>query len=660
MQVFIDDSRWIKHDNLSWILVAQALAILPILFHLPLWLGVVWLLALVWRVQIYLERLPFPSTFVKAVTAGVIVTALILSSAGKFSIDLLIGLFFSAYVLKLLEFRKKRDGLLLVFLGFFAIATQFLFVQTMLAAAYGFLSCVVLLAAWKVLYFDRPASINTKLKSGGRLLLHALPLMVLFFIIMPRIEPLWSLPSLTSSGRTGFGDTMSPGDVGKLVESSATAFRVEFEGDAPPKESLYWRGLVLDYFDGRSWRVYPRNSAQEQQKAKPILGAKTRYTVTMEPHGQHWLFALTEPVSLKLNNDKVKQDQRLFITSKKPVNQRVQYSVESVLSDRHGQRQSLNEKTLAENLLIPRGLNPKTQQQVQQWLDEGLNPQQIIQRALDQFTRSFYYTLEPALLGRHSIDDFLFTTQKGFCEHFASSFVFMMRSAGIPARVVVGYQGASKSDVQDYYVVKQSDAHAWAEVWLQGIGWLRIDPTAAVAPERVETGISEALSDSDLQFVGSNALDQFPLARFIAQHADAIGYAWNRWVLSYDNRSQQGLLEKLFGGTEYWRIALVVMLASFMIGAGFYLYFVLSNRARHVPQEVRLINRFIKKAKKLGIEPNQGETISSLIKRITVKYPELADPAIELGGLFERVAYGGENQELEKLRQGVNAFPVSA
>ncbi len=656
------DKRWIKRESLTWILLAQALAVLPVLFHLPIWLGIVWLLALVWRIQIYRERLPFPSTFTKAVAAGVIITALILSSAGKLSMELLIGLFFSTYVLKLLEFRKKRDGVLLIFLGFFAVATQFIFMQTMLAALYGFICCLVLLAAWRVLNFENSkstATIVSKLADGGRLLLHALPIMLFLFIIMPRVEPLWSLPSLSSAAKTGFSDTMSPGDVSRLVASAATAFRVEFDGQAPEKESLYWRGLVLDYFNGRSWRVYPRPELRAQN-LKPSTGEDSiDYTVTLEPHGQRWLFTLNTPVSAQMSNSDVKFDRRLFVTAGKPVNQRVQYHVQSEISDTHGPKDKLDQKTLGENLALPAGLNPRTQEHVKQWLQQGLTPQQIVQQALKMYSDKFSYTLEPSPLGRHSIDEFLFETQKGFCEHFSSSFVFMLRAAGVPARVVVGYLGGSKSPVQDYYIVKQSDAHAWAEVWLQGIGWQRIDPTASVAPERVETGISQALSELDLERVGSNSLDEFPIARFFRQHIDAIGYAWNKWVLAYDNKSQQSLFEKLLGGTEIWRIAMLFVVASLSIALCFYLYFILSNRDKPVAKEIRILKQFYKKAKRMGLEPVRGETVSRFVKRLAEKYPDYAASAAIVADLFERISYGGEIQELESFKSSVRHFPYN-
>ena len=661
MQASLHDKKWIRHENLVWIMVAQALAIFPLLLQLPVWLWAVWLIAIVWRVQIHRGHLAFPSTLVKAIAAGVVVTGLLLSFSLQLNIHALIGMFFCAYVLKLIEFRTKRDGLLLVFFGFFAVGAQFLFTQSMIAAFYGFISCLVLVAAWKVLYLDRPEKISVKLRSSFVLLLHATPLMILFFIVMPRVEPLWSLPALGSSAKTGFSDEMSPGDVGRLVKSSGAAFRVEFDGAAPESSEMYWRGLVLDYFDGRSWKVYPRGQKVQQLIASDFIGESSnsyyRYTVTMEPHDQHWLFSLVEPVSVVVVGDEVRFDQRLFLTTKNPATKQVQYRAVSQLSDSHGPQNFLDEKTLAENLLIPESLNPKTQKQVSAWLDEGLQSSQIILRALSLYQESFYYTLEPPLLGRHSIDDFLFTTQQGFCEHFASSFVFMMRAAGIPSRVVAGYLGGKKNPVQNYFIVNQSDAHAWAEVWLEGVGWQRVDPTAAVSPERVEKGIADALSESDLQLVGRGAYGEFPWIKSLRQRVDAVGYVWNRWVVSYDSQSQKSVLEKLFGGAEPWRIAMIVVIASLVLGLALFLYFYLINLKRPLPIAIRLIDKFISKAESLGIKQSQGETVSSFARRVAVERPELAQPTLALAAIFDRITYRGDVNNLDKLRKLVRNFP---
>jgi len=335
----------------------------------------------------------------------------------------------------------------------------------------------------------------------------------------------------------------------------------------------------------------------------------------------------------------------------------VQYRAVSQLSDSHGPQNFLDEKTLAENLLIPESLNPKTQKQVSAWLDEGLQSSQIILRALSLYQESFYYTLEPPLLGRHSIDDFLFTTQQGFCEHFASSFVFMMRAAGIPSRVVAGYLGGKKNPVQNYFIVNQSDAHAWAEVWLEGVGWQRVDPTAAVSPERVEKGIADALSESDLQLVGRGAYGEFPWIKSLRQRVDAVGYVWNRWVVSYDSQSQKSVLEKLFGGAEPWRIAMIVVIASLVLGLALFLYFYLINLKRPLPIAIRLIDKFISKAESLGIKQSQGETVSSFARRVAVERPELAQPTLALAAIFDRITYRGDVNNLDKLRKLVRNFP---
>ncbi len=319
-----------------------------------------------------------------------------------------------------------------------------------------------------------------------------MPLALCVFFFFPRLGgPMWGAPT-DSMARTGLSDRMAPGSVQQLLIDDSPAFRVAFHGIAPPRQNLYWRGPVLSFFDGTTWSRPEYRSARGGTNDLRPSGGTISYQVTLEPSDQRWLLALDVPLTTP---DKSVRGADMSLVRQTPVDSLTQYEVTS--STRYTLDADLGERARSRMLELPQNVNPRALALAAEWRKQSSDDNGVIRAALDLFHQKFFYTLNaPELTPRDTVDDFLFETQRGFCEHYASAFTFLMRAAGIPARVVTGYQGGYYNDVGDYWVVRQSDAHAWSEVWLEGRGWVRVDPTAAVSPQRVDLGARAAAGAS--------------------------------------------------------------------------------------------------------------------------------------------------------------------
>jgi transglutaminase-like putative cysteine protease len=393
---------------------------------------------------------------------------------------------------KVLESTGTRDFYIASFIGYFLIITNFIYTQSIPIAIF---MCVVItiMTASLITYNDtgKRLSVATRLRLSGSLFIQAVPIMLVLFLLFPRVAgPLWGLPKDAHTGLTGIDDEMAPGSISHLVQSDAVAFRAKFQGRKPRPEQLYWRGPVLWFSDGHKWTV---GRKQYGGFSTPIntFGQASRYEITMEPTNKHWLFALEIP------RDAPEQSyltQDLQLKTRSPVRERKRYTLTSYT---HFQIGINHPAELLRALQLPKGRHRKTVQLAHKWRQESNTPGEIIERALDWFRNDdFYYTLTPPLLRGDSVDEFLFSTKQGFCEHYAAAFVILMRAAGIPARVVTGYLGGEFNPIGDYIIIRQRDAHAWAEVWIGEEGWQRIDPTAAVSPTRINEGIENAIPDS--------------------------------------------------------------------------------------------------------------------------------------------------------------------
>ena len=634
----------IPRNCLGWILIAQLALIVPHVQRLPWWVLVAYAICALWRIMVFQGRWSFPPKIIKVVLSLLCFLGIWRAYGTLVGLEPTVALLFSGFCLKLLEIEKKRDVYVVIFLGFFVALTEFLFSQEFLVTAYMLLTILLLCTALVALHQHSYDRLNlVSIKKSGLIIAQAIPLMLVLFLVFPRFDPLWKVPLPSHQARVGVSDTLSPGDISNLTKSSELAFRVLFEGDVPSRKDMYWRGLVLSDFDGRRWQQgisskYLMRDMQlreiESFQENPFI-----YSVILEPTYQRWLFSLA--LAYPGDNDiEIASDYRLI--SKENVYSRIKYDVTSTPNGMR--RLNISDLTLRAETQLPNVGDPKSRAFAEQLFAKSNGRIDFINRVLNTFTQEeYFYTLNPPLLGENSIDDFLFASRKGFCSHYASSFVFLMRAVGIPARVVVGYQGGEINPITGTVLVHQFDAHSWAEVWIQGEGWLRVDPTAAVAPSRIEQGLQQALEQE------GSFLEESPLSPMryrdvqwvnkIRLQFDAFNYYWNSWVLQYQDERQTSLLNTLLGGATPWRIAM------FMLSVGGVLlllvaYSLLQGRSkRRSTDEVKSYLRMCKRLEKAGFKRHMNEGAIDFAKRIAEQQPPWRNHLLAATRTFVTLSY---------------------
>jgi len=635
-----------------WLLACAFLALLPAAEHVPLWLTGVAGLALAWRVILWWQGLPLPPrwllTFlVLAGTAGVFITYRQL-----FGKDPGVALLVLFMVLKLLELRSTRDALTVVLLSYFLLLTHFLETQSIGFAGLSLLALIVATAAMASLA-RRGGTVAAHLRLSMLMLAQAAPFMLVLFLLFPRVQgPLWGMPVDAYSGMSGLSDTMSPGSIGNLSLSGEIAFRVQFDGAIPPRQALYWRGPVLRFFDGRTWHAGVPQIMPSRELPHAVSGPAIAYTLTLEPHNKPWLFALEMPGTLPANAIITSESQML---ARMPIRSRLRYALLSHPEYSLGGSNSAD--SFKPLLQLPDG-NPKTRVLMSQWRKEAGGDEALIRRLLAHFRQeSFFYTLTPPLLGEHGVDEFLFGTRRGFCEHFASAFVFAMRAAGIPARVVTGYQGGEHNPVDGYFIVRQSDTHAWAEVWLPQRGWLRVDPTAAVAPNRIETGLATAVGTGEpLPFMVRADLDWLRALRF---RWEALSNSWNQWVLGYTPERQRELLSRLGMIEPDWQAmtaAMGTLCGLLLLGL---MAWALRKRATRDPL-LRAWERLSGKLSRIGLARHAWEGPADYAHRVAAAQPVLAKPVADIAALYIALRYGraGSREAADRLNRMIALLKV--
>jgi protein-glutamine gamma-glutamyltransferase len=548
--------------------------------------------------------------------------------------------------LKLMELRNARDAMVLLYLACFIIVTNFFYSQSIPAALYLLATLMVIVTTWVHLQAQSIA-LKPRMRIAATLLLQALPLTLILFILFPRVQgPLWGLPQ-DAYASTGLDDRMSPGSLSRLSLSEAVAFRVAYNDKIPRRDQMYWRGPVLWNFDGRTWTL-GRTLFTAAPKFTD-LDQPVDYAVTLEPHNKHWLFALDVPDKLSVPATLTEDFQWL---RKEPVNARLRYTARSYLAYRANEQETARQ--LQRALQLPGKFDPRARQLAAEWRAGSKDDADIVRTALGYFNKQgFVYTLEPPPVGQDSVDDFLFSTKQGFCEYYASAFVFLMRAADIPARVVTGYLGGEFNEVGNYYIVRQSDAHAWAEVWLAGRGWVRVDPTAAIAPNRVERGLSAALSDNAiLPFMERNPPQWMRNLRF---NLDALANQWNQWVLGYDTERQFAFLTRLGMESITWQ----KMALDMMSGLGGVIGLIALFMLRHlfIRQPDRVQAAWLKLCRKLGdagLPRAAHEGAQDYAARVAASRSDLADAIRDLAARYSALRYGmlhDENAQREFLRR---------
>jgi transglutaminase-like putative cysteine protease len=646
--------KQVTYSGMIWLLAAQLVVMLPFVFHLPFWLLPVVLFAAGWRLWVLAGGAVQPGNITKLLLVGLGIGGLLLSGLQFPSLEAMSALLLLGFAFKSLEVIRRRDAVVVVFIGYFLVALHFLYTQTMLAGLYGAFSLVVLTGALigvqqVVEEFSAAQNVRFNLRLAGVMLLQCLPLMVLLFVFAPRLQPLWSLPLMVDQAKTGVSDHMAPGDIEKLSQSDELAFRVTFKGERPPQDQLYWRGLVLNHFDGREWRQFDdaydlerlKYAAAHEYAFHPenmqVLGDPVEYEAVYEKSGQPWLFTLTP--ALKVDGEVLQAaDYRVMAA------QDVQAPL---LLKATSYPQSLRDVQLDPYLRqlalqLPTDGNPRSRELAQRLRAQADSEQAYIDKVLARFReQQFYYTLHPPTLGdSDTIDGFLFSTQRGFCAHYAGSFVFLMRAVGIPARVVAGYQGGEWNAQGKYLAVHQYDAHAWAEVWQAGKGWQRVDPTAMIAPERTEQGL-EAAVQAEGSFLENNHFSTRNVVwlKGLRQKLDAVQYGWQRWVLGYDGEAQMGFLQALLGELTLAKVAVLVGGLGGAIVLAWLLLLGLARRGEREALEHQLYRRFCTLLAKRGVVRETGHAPGAFALQAAQALPASATLIREFTQVYETLCY---------------------
>ena len=609
------------------LLVATALVVQLHPLVPPWWVRLIAISLCLWRVGIERVGWPMPSRFLRwALTGAVLVGVLIQfhgltgRDAGTVFLMLLIGL-------KGLEMRHYRDVMVVVFLVWWVTLTGFLFSQTPMTAACGLLSSGLALIALIRMNESSAAPRRRVIHDTVGMLSLALPIMLGLYLLFPRVQGgLWGAPLDPLIGRLGLTEEVSPGSIQQLLESDEVVFRAQFDELAPPVEERYWRALVLESTDGRAWR---RGVLKDQstslaviQKSKPI-----RYTTTFEASNKRWLAALDWPVTVPPGT-RSGYGHVLASTTDLVSPLRLELT-----SDRVFSTASLGELERRANLQLAMPPTPRIKALVTQWQSLASDRAEVVNRALGYFqSEPFYYSLSPPLLGDRPVDQFMFDTREGYCEHYASAFTTLMRVAGIPARMVVGYMGGEVNDVFGYVVVRQSDAHAWSEVWLPASGWTRVDPTAAIAPERIRYGVDllrsiEALGWSirDVPREAMLGLLQRGLwdhgLRWVKHRFDAANYSWNKWVMGFGPQQQFVFLRTMgldqFGRPLVLLLLVIVVALLLLIGQGL----LSMGRSTSDPLQ-RAYHYFLRRMGRLGLTKHSFEGPLDFAERAIQERPD--------------------------------------
>jgi transglutaminase-like putative cysteine protease len=622
--------------NVAWMALSIALVALPHFERLPLWITGLTALAVAWRVYIAWQASPLPRKWLLLLVVAAATAGVYLSFGTLFGRDSGVALLVVMLTLKLLEMANLRDAMIVIFLSYFVVLTNFLYSQTIPTAL------LMLLAAWVITatmiglqWRTGSAPYQETLRLSAIMLAQATPLMLVLFLLFPRVQgPLWGLPRDAFSGVTGLSDSMSPGTLSHLTLSDAVAFRVQFQSSLPKTNQLYWRGPVLWYFDGGSWHM--GLSFESSSPSYSPGGDAVSYAVTLEPHNKRWLFALDLPAKL-VPGSRFTADYQML--SNLVVRQRVRYEMTSHTSYRLGY-EGLTPLERRRSLQLPEGYNWRARALAQNMRRAARDDREVINQVLGMFrTQQFFYTLTPPLLGDNPIDDFLFNTRSGFCEHYASAFVFLMRAANIPARVVTGYQGGELNPIGNYMIVRQSDAHAWAEVWLEDSGWIRVDPTGAVSPQRVEAGIAAALPATDpLPLLVRSDSAWLRQMRFTF---DSLANSWNQWVLGYNPERQFWLLSRIGLDRATWQtLAMILIAITTLITAGFAIAILRKLGRRKRDPIAQIYARFCRKLARRGATRAPSEGPADFAERAAQQLPHAAPAIRAITQTYIKLRYG--------------------
>jgi transglutaminase-like putative cysteine protease len=620
--------------RLAWVIAGLTLSVIPHFPHIAVWTLLIAGIATALRMIIEIKRWPLPPTWARVFLAVAALLGVAASYRTLNGIDAGTALLVVMAGMKLLETNSTRDLTVVVFLSYFALFAAFLYNQNLLLLPYMLFTAWLLTATLMRIHQTEAMPVSEAAGATAKMFLQALPLAVLLFLFFPRLPgQFWAVPA-REKAMTGLSEEMTPGDVSELSLSSAIAFRVKFEGEPPPPRERYWRGPVLHQFDGRTWR---RAGTPFSLQQIVTSGPSYRYRISLEPHAYNWIFPLDMATGWDRERALRTGDFQL-VARQTQISVLTTFELES--APQYVTATELRQDLRSLDTYIPANRNVRTAELARRMRQEAGTDEAFIESVLTRFrSEEFFYTLQPPPLDANPVDDFLFNTRRGFCEHFASAFTVMARAAGIPARVVTGYQGGEYNRMGGYFVVRQSDAHAWSEVWLPGRGWQRVDPTAAIAPERIEQGLDAALSEAEA--VPGRALRSNAFLSNLRMAWDAANTFWNDEVVQFGAAQQRWLLQMLKfedARWEYLIVGLVLALVGFFLLLTAYLAWKFQPRSRDPVAHV--YEQLCRKLAKLGLPRLPHEGPNDYVARVAQSRPDLAPQLVEVRTVYVSLRYG--------------------
>ncbi|MEJ7688314.1 MAG: DUF3488 and transglutaminase-like domain-containing protein [Variovorax sp.] len=605
-----------------FLLAVIGLLLLPQILNIPWWCSALTAIVLLWRGTLAVQAQPLPGRWWRAGLLAITLVATYATHRTLLGRDAGVTLIVILLALKTLELRARRDAFVVFFLGFFTMLTNFFYSQSLLTAFAMLLALLGLLTALVNAHMPvgKPPLAQAARTAGWMALLGA-PIMLVLFLLFPRMAPLWGTPSDAMTGRTGLSNSMSVGSIAQLALDDGIAARIRFDGDrVPAQRDMYFRGPVLSQFDGREWKA-PRFGRGFLPQNLRVSGPPIGYEVTLEPSNRPWLLTLdAAPAAPVLPGYEPFATPALQWMVSRPVGDLVRYRAESFTQFQSGPERRT--AALQHYVALPEGTNPRTAALAAQMKRDpalaGANTPALVQAVLQRLrTGGYSYTLEPGLYGDDTADEFWFNQKAGFCEHIASAFVVLMRALDIPSRIVTGYQGGEINGVDNFWTLRHSDAHAWAEVWQQGTGWVRVDPTGAISPDRV--GLFRRLAPQPGLFAGAIGAMNPTLAQNLRAAWEAVNNSWNQWVLNYTQSRQLDLLKKLgFEAPSLQDLAtvlLALLVAASLGGAAWTLW----ERSQHDPW-LRLLGQARARLARAGIDVPEAAPPRQMAARLAERF----------------------------------------
>jgi transglutaminase-like putative cysteine protease len=639
-------------------LAALVGALLLNLQQLAWWCAPLALATILWRMRAAWQTHQLPGRARRVLLVLVLTIAVVASFRGLGGLAAGATLLAAMTTAKLVETRSARDWYIVSGSTLFLLVAACLDTQTLWRLPLYALEVWLLASALHALGSAREATrLPELLRASGHGLLLALPLALLLFLFFPRLPgAFWALPR-DDAAITGLGEEMSPGSISRLSESDEPALRVRFAGSLPPPAERYWRGPVLHQFDGYTWR---RRLGQEgRQEDLQFSGRGYRYDVTLEPNSHNVLIALELPRAPDVPFTFFTGDFQLV--SPRPIGQARTYSLESFPAYRTTSPLSAQSRRV--DLQLPQERNPRTRELAQSLRASVADDREFVNRVVNYFRNGrFEYTLTPPRLSLDSVDDFLFNTRQGFCGHFASAFVTLMRAGGVPARVVTGYLGGEWNPIGGYLTLRQSHAHAWAEVWLPERGWLRVDPTAVVAPERLTRDIYELLGSTAR--APGRMLRRAPWIGDAVLAIEALNAWWQDSVIGFNSRKQLQFLESLGFIYGNWRWLPILIGAGSALWVG-WIAWQLRERVRSLRPDAagRLWRQLEARLARAGLPRAAHEGPLAYAARVAAARPAQAEQMQVIARLYAALRFGPElddrGPELRRLRTAVRSFAVA-